>query len=457
VTGVQTCALPIYNTMFDYGTGTSPRIMVGPIPIDPLLGGYQRRGIKYIQSFFDEIPDADFARVTAQDFQYKLFQWHNNGEQGLRPKWEDSAKAARDYYGIGTLVANLIPGSYYIAPEGQFQRDEWIRILEKHPDDYPAAQAEMMDLHGPGAWFLMRPVSANRAGMPPTAEGFGIFMENEDLLRAAREIDRDNPNNITQLMFLDSRDYNQDDFSRAVYDWQGRNSLPGEDEPILSRMSPQEIDDEIRISNSWAMYNAAVAKRDGLMMEYGYTQLRADGDSDWLYREWKEWEDRFESDEENRLWFNERSKTDRGKALRSIAGIDEFLNNPKWMSTQGKSITWQTILDYRTELDNARMAYDSAGTPDERKNIGETWDSYVRTWFLPQAGNFSDYYERFLSGRDIIGDNLLEGRRFSIAQYPLVGQPPQSSDPVTPPPAQPRQPMSPSRLPVPRTNPWSPE
>lgn len=448
----------LYNTMFDYGTGTSPRLMIGPVPLDPLLGGYQRRAMKYVQSFFDQIPDEDFARVTSQDYQYKMFQWSNNNERGPLPKWEDSAKAARDYYGIGTLVSNLIPGSYYLAPEGQYYRDEWSRIREKHPDDFPAAQAEMIDLYGPGSWFIMRPTSINRASMPPTAEGYAIFTENENLLRAAREIDRDNPNNITQLMFLDSQDYDQDDFSRAVYDWQGKNSLPGEDEPILSRMSPQEIEDEIDISRSWAMYNAAVAKRDGLMMEYGYTQLRADGDSDWLYREWQEWENNFESDEDNRLWFNDKSKTDRGKALRAIAGIDEFLNDSKWMSTRGKSITWRTISDYRAELDVAREAYDFAETPDERKNIGAAWDSYVRTWFLPQGGNFSNYYERFLSGKDISGDNLLEDRRFNIPQYPIGGQSPQPTDTATPPPAQPTrptQPISPSRSPAPPTNSWS--
>jgi hypothetical protein len=410
----------LYDTMFDYGTGTSPDLMAGPIPLDPLLGSYQRKAIKRFAGMFEEIPDEDFARVTIQDFQYQLFQWKNDGENGPRPKWQDSAKNARDYYSIGTAVSFFLPGSYYIAPEGQYYREEWSRIREKHPNDWPAAQAEMIDLYGPGAWYMMRPTSINRAAMPPTAEGFQVFTENEDLLRAAREIDRDNPNNITQLMFLDSQDYDQDDFSRAVYDWQGRNSLPGESEPILSRMSPQQIDDEIQISRSWALYNAAVAKRDAMMMEYGYTQLRADGDSDWLYREWNQFYEGFINNEEHRLWRNEKNKRDEGRALRIIDGIDEFLDNRKWMSSYGSSITWKVISDYRTELDNARLMYDTAETPAERSDIAEQWDSYVRYWFLPQGGNFSNYYERYLSGRDINGKQLLE-RELDIPRYPILG------------------------------------
>ena len=410
----------VYETMFEYGTGTSPDFSIGPVPLDPLFGSYQRKLTKFARSFFTEIPDEDFARVVIQDFQYKLFQWANDGQVGPRPKVEDSANSARWYYGIGTAVSNLVPGTYFISPEGQYYREEWARIRSKYPEDFPTAQAEMIDLYGPGSFFMMRPTSVNRASMPPTAEGFQIFTQNEELLKVAREIDRDNPAPITELLFLDAQDYDPEDFSGAVYSWMGRNSLPGESEPILGRMAPQKIEEEVSISRSWALYNAAVAKRDALMMEYGYKQLRPDGDSDWLYNEWNDFYNNFTSNPEHRLWFSEKTKWDSGKTLRVLDFIDEVLSDSDWMSNRGKSITWRVISEYREELDNARRDYDLAESTEERKNVAESWDSYVRYWFLPQAGNFSNYYERYLAGRDINGKSLLE-REMDIPRFPITG------------------------------------
>jgi hypothetical protein len=408
----------LYETMFGYGTGTSPSLSFGPVPLDPFMASYQRKGLKIAQSFFTEIPDEDYARVTIQDWQYSMYEWNKNGQDGPMPKWEDSAKRAREYYAIGTAVSFFGFGSYYIAPEGQFYRDEWFRIRDKHPGNFPEAQKEMLDAYGPGAWFLMRPTSKNRAGMPATAEGFELYNQHEDLLRASREISKSNPSMISQLMFLDARAYNDEDFSRAVYDWQFNNSLPGETEPLASRLTPQEIDDELKVQESWAYYNAAKAKLEAQMLQYGYNEIRPDGESSWLYDSWKEWESSFVGDPDNRLWYEEFNSRDDNKALRVLSGIDEFLNNDKWMSGAGSSITWNTISSYRSELDVARAAYDTAEDSETRKAIAQEWDSYVRYWFLPQAGNFSDYYERFLAGRDLTGRQLLD-RELDLPRYPI--------------------------------------
>lgn len=424
---MQEEAPDLYETMFGYGAGTDPDFSIGPIPVDPFMASYQRKGIRFAQSFFTEIPDEDFMRVAIQDWQYRMYEWDKNGQVGPRPDWEDSAKNARDQYGIGTLVSWLAFGSFRISPEGQFYRDEWFRIREKHPNDFPAAQREMIDMYGPGAFFLMRPTSKNRSGMPATAEGLELFQNNPELLKASREINPQDPSLVSNLMFLDARAYSDGEFNEAIYDWMANNSLPGETEPLLRRLTPDEINDELAIQESWSIYSAAAAKRDALMLQYGYKQLRPDGDSDWLYKQWSEWYEGFTSNPDNRLWVAERDSWDRGKTDRAIAGIDEFLGNKKWMSGPGTSITWQTIKDYRFELDNARNTYEYYNTveglspterSDAKRQVAEEWDAYVRYWFLPVAGNFSDYYDRYLSGRDITGQQLLD-REFDIPRYPI--------------------------------------
>ena len=62
--------------------------------------------------------------------------------------------------------------------------------------------------------------------------------------------------------------------------------------------------------------------------------------------------------------------------------------------------------------------YEEAESTDDRDAIALQWDDFVRVNYLPQAGNFSGYYERYLAGRDLSGRQLLD-RPLNIAGFPL--------------------------------------
>ena len=239
-----------------------------------------------------------------------------------------------------------------------------------------------------------------------------------DTLSDLRKISPDNPNMVASLLFLDEQTYSEADFSEVVYNWQDTAYIPGDTQPVRERTPPQARMDEYMVSRSWSQWNAAVAKRDALMLQYGFKSLQPDNESAWLYNQWESFERSFRDDPENALWKADKDAFDTGKAERALDGIDYLLRNSKFMSTIGKSQTWQTIRDYRLQLFNARSQYEAAESSEDRQAIAEQWDIFVREQLLPQAGNFSNYYERFLAGRDLSGQQLLD-RPLKIAGFPL--------------------------------------
>lgn len=413
----------IYDAIFPFGPGTDPNFSFGPVPIDPFMASYQKKGITLVKSFFEEIPDEDFLRVVNQDYGYKMFEWAKNNYEGPLPKLEDSISAAQQYYGIGTFLSWAAFGSYQLSPEGQFYRDEYYRLLEKHPDNYPAALEEGTSLYGPEFMYLAMPSSTNRAGMPATQDALEIFNSNPGLLNDLRSIDPDSPQFAAQLLFLDEQAYDQEDFSQAVYDWSFNNPLPGDTQPIRSRRSQQEQADEILRSQGWATYNEVTSKRDALKLKYGYNTLSPDNESYWLYEQWNSWLEEFKAD--NAVWYADFDERTSEKSLRAVNALDTVLNNKKYMSEFGQTQTWEVIGEYRRELTKVREKYEALNDKEYELSITEVredfaakWDEHVRSTYLPEAGNFSGYYERYLAGRDITGDQLLD-LEFNIPSLPV--------------------------------------
>jgi hypothetical protein len=406
-----------WNAMFEYGTGTDPNFEVFGIPLDPIMGSYQKKGVTTLRNMpeiagianpiFQEIPDEDFVRVASQDYDYRMYQWAKDGQQGPMPTIEESLENARDYYVDATLASWLSPGAVKMSPEGQFLRDEWYKIRSSFPNNLPAAIAQARLMYGPEFFFMMQSSSRNRAGMPATQDAYAIWRDNQDILADLREQAPDDPNMLASLLFLDEQSYNEANFSQVIYDWQETAYLPGDTEPVRWRASLQERQDDYKRSRSWSEWNASVARRDALMLQYGFKSLSPDNESAWLYREWSEYEAGFEKDPENALWLADR-KFDPTRAKRAMQGIDYLLRNRKFMSTVGQSPTWQGIKDYRMELFNAQQYFSTAETSEDRRAIAEAWDEHVRTEFLPSAGNFANYYERYLAGRDLSGTQMLD-------------------------------------------------
>jgi len=403
----------VHEQLFSYGTGTDPNFSIGPVSLDPATAGYQRRALDLIGGLSDD----DFLQSAVLDYKYRLFEWDRNGQDGPMPTMEQSAQNAREFYYWNIGISAFASGVTGISPEGQFYRDEWYRIREKHPDDYAAAQAEMYSLYGPSSYFIMGSTSSARSNMPPTEAALDLLRQNEGIAQNLLEMSTKDPRLTVDLMFLDEMAYSEDDFSQAIYDSLFRTTLPGDDQPIKSRDSAVEIEREYQRAQSWAVWNASVAARDAALLQLGEKSISPEKTPE-LYAQWKQFEESFVNDPENRLMLEEKGVINTGKTETALRAIDSLVSNRKWMSQVDGSPTWRAISGYMSELKQAKQDFELLGTTADRTAFAYQWDSYVRDKYLVGAGNFSGYYERYLAGRDLAGRQLLE-RELNIPGFPL--------------------------------------
>lgn len=410
----------IHEELFGFGTGTDPTFSIGPINLDPATAGYQRRLLDSgLLPFFGGMDDDDFVQSAVLDWKYQLFKWSKDGQEGPMPELEDSAQNAREFYLWNVSISALGSGVSGISPEGQFYREEWYRLREKYPDDYNRAQAEMYSLYGPSAYFIIGSTSASRSNMPATESALTLLRGNEDLAKSLLNMSTTDPKLTVDLMFLDEMTYTEDEFSQAIYDSLFETPLPGDDEPIKQRESAVETEREYKRALSWAKWNASVASRDAALLQLGEKTM-SETKTPELYAQWKQFEADFAADPENALMLEEKGVINTGKTEIALRAIDSMLASRKWMSNVKGSPTWNAIGTYMTELKQAQADFELMGTSADKKAFAAQWDSYVRDKYLPGAGNFSGYYERYLAGRDLSGQQMLE-RELNIPGFPLKG------------------------------------
>lgn len=408
----------VHEELFGYGTNTDPKVSAWGIPLDPLLGGWELKGLTFAKGQLG-MSDEDFIKSAQLDYNYRLFDWARNGQQGPMPEFEESAKNARDFYLTSLGISASTSGVSGISPVGQFYRDELFKIREKHPDDYAAYQAEAYSTFGPEVWFLMQSTSSSRSAMPPTADALDILRGNEALAEDLLNMSTEDPKLTVDLLFLDQMTYSEDAFSQAVYDYQYRTALPGDDEPIRSRDTQIDIEREIKKAQSWAIWNASVAAKDAALMQMGERTLRETGPTAALYAQWKAFEEDFVNDRNNSLMVEELGLRNTGKTAIALRALQTAITNREWMKQVQTSPTWKAIRGYMTELSDAKQQYEALETTADRRAFAAQWDSYVRDIYLPGAGNFAGYYERRLAGRDLTGGQQMLDRTFDIPGFPL--------------------------------------
>lgn len=406
----------IYNELFAYGTGTDPEFSILGFPLDPATSSYQRK----LKILLQGPSNDEYLQSAVLDYNYRLFEWSKDGQQGPMPKFEDSAKNAAEFYKWSAGISMFTSGVTGINPEGQGLREEARKIMSKHEGDYLAYQAELYSTFGPEAYFLDRSTSTSRSAMPATTDAYNILQDNASLAKTLLNMSTDNPKISVDLLFLDEMTYTQEERSQAIYDWQFNNTLPGDDQTIRERNSPEAIEREYQKAKSWAVWSASIANRDAELMRLGKKTLSPNGVTAQLYTQWNAFVDQFTNDPKNASMVEELGLRNTGTTGTAIRSIRALLSNTQFMRSVGTSPTYSNIRKYMGELEIAQAQFEEQATnPELRKAFAIQWDSYVRDKFLPGAGNFATYYERYLAGRDLTeGDQLLE-RTLNIPGFPL--------------------------------------
>lgn len=381
-----------YRTMFPFNQpSVDNQIKAGPLVLDPMFAGWELDLITALNP-----TDEDFIQAADQIYLFELSEWERTGKTGKPPSFEDAAKSARNFWFGKSFFKFLGMSGLGAQPQGQMWRDEWLRFKQMYPGDTQGARQAFIDQHGEAYKYFTYSTSDYRVYMPSNTNAYNRLQEHGDLANSLREINPDDPA-LASIMFWGA----DGEFDRAIYNWMAENSLPGDDQPLRSKLDPAEIQDRQAAEQSWAMYNASVAKRDAMMMQYGYTSLSPDGESAWLYRQWHDWTNSFILDPANKQWYAQFTGGNFGKANQTLQALATVLSSEQFMNTFNSVPAYQVATTYLQNREIALRAFDDAADSDARKAIQTQWDTWVTRNILPSSSEFASLYVRNLQGEDL--------------------------------------------------------
>jgi hypothetical protein len=381
-----------YRTMFPFNQPTvDNQIKAGPVVLDPLFAGWELDLVTAMNP-----TDEDFIQAADQIYLFELSEWERTGKTGKPPQFEDAAKAARNFWFGKSFFKFLGMSGLGAQPQGQLWRDEWLRYKEMYPGDTITARQAFIDQHGEAYRYFTYSTSDYRVYMPANTNAYNRLQDYGDVANSLRQINPDDPA-LASVMFWGA----DGEFDRAIYNWMSENTIPGDDQPIRSKLDPSDIADRQAAEQSWAAYNASVAKRDATMMQYGYSSLQSDGESAWLHQQWSQWVDGFVSDPANKQWYAEFTGGNYGKANQTIQALATVLSDEKFMGTFRTVPAYQVATTYLQNREIALQAFDDAADADTRRNLQAQWDAWVTRNILPSSSEFASLYVRNLQGEDL--------------------------------------------------------
>lgn len=380
----------LYRMFFPYDQPTvDNQVVLGPAVLDPMFSGWQMDlGTALNPS------DEDFIQAAGLIYQYSLAEAEMNGTP--MPSPEQAAVDARNFFFGKSFAKFLGLSGFNSQPVGAALRDEWYALRAMYPGDVQTARAEFVRLHGEGMRHITYSTSDYRVYMPSTPEAYGRLQDNKDLANRLREINPSSPDMVS-LLFWGS----DGDFDPTIYNWMADNAAPGDSDAMRSKLTPEQIADNVALGESWNVYNKAKAKLEGLMGQYGYSQLRSDGESAWLYNEWQSWLNDFQMDDKNAQWVADFGNQQNNTATLALRGLTTILADKAFMAENRGVSGYQIAADYLKNRERAVAAYSQAEGSDAQMAVQQEWDVWVSRNLLPGSSEFAGYYTRFLQGKDL--------------------------------------------------------
>lgn len=381
----------MYRMFFPFDQPTvDNQVTLGPVVLDPMLAGWQMDLATALNP-----TDEDYLQASGQLLAYEMTMWEEGGRVGPMPTPDDAARDARNFFFGKSFAKFMGLSGFNSQPAGAALRDEWLNIKDMFPGDVERARAEYLRLHGESHRHITYSTSDYRTYMPATPEAYRRLNDFSDLANKLRQVSPEDPDFVS-LLFWGS----EGNFDTTIYNWMGENTIPGDSEDIRGKLSPEEIADRMAVGESWDQYNKAKAKLDGLKAQYGYTQLRADGESAWLYNEWQNWLNAFEMDDANAQWVEDFYNKQTNKSQLAIKGLSSVLSDRSFMKQAAAVPGYQIGARYLEQRQRAEAAYTNAST-EERERLAVEWDMWVTQNLLPGDSNFAGFYTRFLQGKDL--------------------------------------------------------
>lgn len=389
----------LFDEVFPYG-----------LPRDPakaLTAGYQRTGLRALGAFVNtllgqEVTDKEFLQTSVQFYANAMAEWEQSGKDPSEaPQFEDAVNDASWYYAQRTFLGWAPPFSVRTDVPGQLWRDNWYRIREQYGDDTQAAREAYIKQFGDWARWYTYSSSDYSAYIPSTQEAYKrVWVDYPSLAREVVSLAGDDLSMVSLLAIGTSGE-----FSQPVSDFLRNNPLPGDDVPVVSRMTTQQFENMVLVEDGWNVYSRERAKFDAEQKRLRALRDTPDisGEQKQLYRDMIAANDSGfagfveELKAGNEPWAFARAKGGADRAEQASIILKRIISDRKFADNTGREPLFKNIGYFLRERDKALAVI--RGTKDQalKEANRASFVQWVNEQFIEDNPEFASVFDRYFS------------------------------------------------------------
>jgi len=382
----------LYELTFPFGIQANP--------LSNLFSTYQKSALSAIRQFDDE----SFLKASTNIHANNMAQWEKNGsDPETLPDYKDAKEDAVNFFRMKAAFKFTDSFSTRVDVPGQFMRDRLRSTKERYPDTEDGRErAELAFISKYGEWaeWYTHSTTESRVYVPSTQEAYQrLWKENPEL---TEELVALNPKNVEMITLLAVG--TDGEFSQNVYNYMKDNPLPGDDEPMSTKMNPQEFEREVKVNEGYALVKRSKAVLDANAVQLRTIRdaaettmedrqaardaLKANADS---YKDWLD--DYYITNRQFQISQTDINIKDRAESASKY--LEVILGNKKFMASVKDDPVWQNLgvfIKTRKVLEETLETYPK----EDRDGVVMSYLAYVRDE-LSTDPDFDGVWERYFA------------------------------------------------------------
>lgn len=365
-------------------------------PVSGFFGPYQKSLFSAVRGRSDE----EFTRLSIEFFANDMARWEKEGSVGDPPTFEKAANDTRAFLFSRAFFQFGETFSTRRTPPGQLMRDSWFKIRDQYGDTREAREKFMSEYGEWARWYTFSS-SDFRAYIPRSYDAYErVWRDDTELSESIVSILGDNLDAIS-LMALGA----DDEFARSVSNFMRDTPLPGDNVPVVRRLTPEKFNNMVRVNDGWTEFNNGkiVYEAERLRLRTLRDEAETEEETN-RYRNqlkqlddsWDEWV--VEREQSNLPWAADRTSGFTVKPRQATIVLNKILSSKKFMAKHGREPIWIKTKDFLKQRETALKALKTAKNSEHKAQIKEAFARYVEENYIENDPAFSGMWDRWYSG-----------------------------------------------------------
>lgn len=345
--------------------------------------------------------DDKFMQTSIQIYADNVAQWEMNGQVGDAPSFEDAIDDTRAFVLSTAGIKFVNPLSTNRPVPGQLMRDAWYEIRTAYgPGREDEARKFYMDSYGEWARWYTYSSSKYTAYIPATQDAYKrVYTDFADLTQSLVALNPDDPSMVA-LMTIGT----DGEFSEAVNNFLRENPLPGDEVPVATKMTTEQFDNRVRVSDGWSWYfdNKPLydAERARLveLRDNAETEFEKDYYRTWIKDTDTKWQNLVKKREQQNIpWMLDKTDPSGSKSVKAAVYLTKILQNEEFRSGPGSTLTWQMIDKFLSDRVTALAAVKNAESTEDKAFYKAQFYEYVMNNFSSSDPSFAAMFDRYFA------------------------------------------------------------